>query len=179
MRALNFAVALTAVLPLASLRAQFAEVQPGARVRLSAPSALGQTLTGTVLARPHDSVTVARQGTLPVTIALADLRSLEISEGKSRSAGAKRGAIIGGSILGVLGIVAAAAAESCKPDVVFDCYEFSWSAVPLTIASGALYGAGIGALIGREKWQTLRVPASVSVRRMSGGRVGVGASMQF
>ena len=135
----RFAIALLALVPVASLRAQMAEVQPGARVRLTAPSVLGSRLEGTVIARTRDSLTLLRNGTIPVVISLRDVQSISMFDGKSRMAGAKRGAIIGGALMGVLGgVLAITPSDGCDPKTDVGCVQFTWADVPVTALLGVL-----------------------------------------
>lgn len=175
-----FALALVALFPVASLHAQFVQLQPGARIRLTA-TALSGRMAGIVASRGRDSITILRNGTSPVSIALADVRAVEISEGKSRVDGAKRGALLGGVVLGALYAAFALGPQPNCDSSDPECLRFAWTEVPAAALAGAAYGAAIGAWVGRERWQRLTVeaPATVAVRRLSRGRVGAGAAISF
>jgi hypothetical protein len=138
-----------------------AEVQPGARVRIEAPGIVAGKYVGTVLTRAGDTLTVGNPSGAPVTVSLRALRSVEISRGKSRSAGAVRGMMWGAPIGAALGIFGIATAEECTA-----CYESLGNAEALTAftAAGLLWGAGIGAIVGRERWERFELPVRTTFR---------------
>ena len=167
----RIALLAVAVLPFSALRAQWAEIQPGAKVRITAPGVLGARLEGTVFERTADTVFVVRDGRLPVRVPLAAIRSGEVSLGKSRRSGAVSGMKWGAGIGLGLGLVVALTPDSelegCDP-TIFDCTEEvnDFGIVALTTVSSALGGAGIGALIGKERWQRLSAPVSATAARV-------------
>src|SRR5689334_24380552 len=99
---LAFALLLMAA-PMA--RAQFTEAQPGSRVRVTAPSIFAGPYVGTVLAREPGIVRVGSPSSQPIDVPIDRITALDISHGKSRSAGAGRGVAIGTPIGLVLGLV--------------------------------------------------------------------------
>ena len=129
------------------------EVQPGARVRIVAPGIVAGRYVGTVLSRSADTITVGSSNSLPIALPTTRIESLEISRGKSRADGAIRGIKWGAPIGAVLGLAFIAAIND-------DCYECGFSSdskagfVALETLGGAMWGAGIGALVGRERWQS-------------------------
>jgi hypothetical protein len=138
-----------------------AEVQPGARVRVEAPGIVAGKYVGTVLSRGADTLTLGSPSTAPVKLPLRAIRSLEISRGKSRSAGAVRGMMWGVPIGLVLGVFAVATSDNCDA-----CIEATSDAegFALFAASGVLWGAGIGALVGRERWERFDLPVRTAFR---------------
>lgn len=138
-----------------------AEVQPGARVRVEAPGIVAGKYVGTVLTRSGDTLTLGNPSGAPVALPLHSIRSLEISRGKSRSAGALRGMLWGGPIGAAVGAFAVATAEDCTA-----CYEAPGDAEAFALftASGLLWGAGIGAIVGRERWDRFDLPARTAFR---------------
>jgi hypothetical protein len=136
-------------------------VEPGARVRIEAPGIVAGKYVGTVLTRAGDTLTVGNPSGAPVTVPLQALRSVEISRGKSRSAGAVRGMMWGAPIGAALGIFGIATAEECTA-----CYESVGNAEALTAftAAGLLWGAGIGAIVGRERWERFELPVRTAFR---------------
>jgi hypothetical protein len=171
----TLAVALALTLCSAStLVAQVAvrsdEIQPGARVRITAPGIVAGRYVGTVLSRSGDTVTVGSPNSLPLALPTSRIASLEISRGKSRSEGAKRGIRWGAPIGLALGLLTIGFSDAC-----YDCVNRSddvgsrvaW--VGVNGASGALWGAGIGALIGRERWEPFDLQHHAALELRSGG----------
>lgn len=128
------------------------EVQPGARVRVVAPGIVAGRYVGTVLSRSADTITVGSSSSLPIALPTSRIESLEISRGKSRADGAIRGIKWGAPFGALLGLAFIAAIND-------DCYECGFGSdnkagfVALETVGGAMWGAGIGALVGRERWQ--------------------------
>jgi len=172
MRLLQVAVRLAAlalILPVTTV-AQLAEVEPGSRIRFVAPARFGAPVTGIVLERHGDTLRIfpTRGATFDMT--LGEMAAVRISRGKSRMLGASVGALWGAGIYAVLG--ASVALSQCS-----DC-EYQVDPLEATAAfamSGAMAGATIGLIMGRERWETLTSVArgSVGFRR---GRWEVGLS---
>lgn len=129
------------------------ELHPGARVRIDAPGIVADGYTGTVLTRTADTLTVGDPRSAPMTLPITRITSLEISRGKSRSAGALRGILIGAPIGLAIGLVSTADGTTCT-----SCDESAASVVALFTLSGAVWGAGIGAIVGRERWVKFQLP---------------------
>jgi hypothetical protein len=145
---------LLALVPTAN--AQLTEAQAGSRVRVVAPGIFAGRYVGTVLGREPGIVRVGSPNTQPIDVPIDRITSVEISRGKSRSAGAGRGVAIGAPIGAVLGLISASSGES---------YRTYWNSsegridtlsraeiVVYSAATGALLGAAIGALIPKERW---------------------------
>lgn len=156
---------LAALVPARLLGAQsslaLAELHPGARVRVEAPGIVAGKYVGTVLARNADTLTVGSPSGAPLALPVHAIRTLEISRGKSRSAGAVRGMMWGVPIGVALGVFAVATADDCTA-----CFEATSDAegFALFTASGVLWGAGIGALVGRERWERFDLPTHTAFR---------------
>ena len=131
--------------------AQLTEAQPGARVRLEAPGILAGRYEGTVLTRNGDTLRVGGPNSQPITVPIDRLASFEVSRGTSRSLGAKRGVVWGSGVGLILALVALPSLQNC--DYCNNTPGDLTSFVLYLTASGALYGAGIGAPIGRERWE--------------------------
>ena len=169
-RQFAFAALLVACTALAA-KAQFPEVQPGVRIRVVAPGAVAGRFKGTVLQRTADSLVVGAPNTMPLHIPIARITELEISRGKSRGKGALRGILWGAPIGAGAGLVSMSAINSC--DVRYPgtlnrpCTDATsgdkarW--VLLSTVSFSLWGAGIGALIGREDWASYDIPQRTSL----------------
>ena len=147
--------------------AQMADLQTGVRVRLAAPGVTAARIEGMVVRRTTDSIAVVTQPGGIVVVPTRSITAGEISRGKSRAAGAKRGFVWGTGTMTLYGILLMSIDE-CAGDnragsTAPRCKETGWEFVPLAAVSGGLWGAGIGALIGRERWEQFSMPARVSV----------------
>lgn len=156
-------------------RAQLSEAQPGARVRLEAPGVLAGTFDGTVLSRTADTLSVGGPHTLPINIPIDRLTSLEVSRGSSRMLGAQHGAYWGAAIGLLLGI-AALPGDNCA---YCDSSSGEQTSMVLSVTlAGAFYGAGIGAMIGREKWERYELGPRPTLG-LRAGKPSVGVNIQF
>ena len=156
-----------------SVDAQLADIQTGARVRLAAPGLLAARIEGIVERRTTDSIAVVTQPGAIVVVPIRSITAGAISRGKSRTAGAKHGMLWGVPIMTLGGILVAAIDECGSHNAAgrtsSGCVDTGWEIVPLAVVSGVLYGAGIGALIGRERWDQFELPVRVSVRPSARG----------
>lgn len=168
------AVALLTVALALPLAAQMTEVQPGARVRVQAPGVVAGTYVGTVLRRTADTVVLGGPNVVPLSVPFASITSLEISRGKSRTDGAIVGMKWGVPILAASGGALAYAAttsdncRTCEPVNSGDVVGF----IALSAMAGAFYGAGIGAIVGRERWDSFDLTRRTSLH-LDRGRVGL------
>ncbi|MFI5256499.1 MAG: hypothetical protein ACHQRK_04490 [Gemmatimonadales bacterium] len=181
MRRQSILVAL-AIAPAIALSAgaQLTELQPGARVRIQAPGIVAGRFAGTVLTRTADTLVIGAPNATPVRVPIDRISSAEVSRGSSRSLGAVRGIEWGAPIGLVLGVIAAAGTDS-DPYCFDTCSTSDSYKVGIVAAStvaGVLWGAGIGALIGRERWDRFDVAprTSFDVRR---GRASLGFAVGF
>ena len=169
-------LALTFTLPRIAA-AQFEELQPGSRVRVSAPGTVAGRLTGVVIARTRDSLTIAPENHQVLTLPVEALRSVEVSRGKDRLAGARRGSIWG-----------AAAGVAMSATMPIDC-DGQGHGIDCTnngarpsqavyygrnALAGAVVGAAIGALLGVERWERFGTPVRPHIVAR-----GVGLSIPF
>jgi hypothetical protein len=160
MRRLAPLVALLLAMGIAPLRAQSgargtetSELQPGARLRIQAPGIVAGRHVATLLSRSADTITIGGPGTVPIAIPIARVSSMEISKGKSRSLGAVRGVEWGAPIGAGFGLLTLGAIHDCR-----NCNpqeqptDGGW--VAFSAVAGALWGAAIGAIVGRERWES-------------------------
>lgn len=163
------------------LPAQVAELGVGTRVRLRAPDVVAGRLTGVVIARGADSLTVTRPDAAPVTLRLGQVTTLDVSRGRSRSQGALKGALWGGGVMAVLGGVMLDGGTTCDASLPNEpCDEWSRAErVAYGAVSGALVGAAIGAFVGSEHWQRLTLPVRVGVAPAGRAGVRVGVAMTW
>ena len=134
-------------------------VATGARVRvttLNNPSAV----IGELVAVNDSALLIRRQlDSSDVSVPRSLVHRLEVSRGTSRGASARKGALIGLAIGGVVGF---AAGEDCSSED-FICFDRG-----STAAIGMMSGVSIGGLIGlvtggAERWRDTAVPMSLSV----------------
>lgn len=156
-------LATTAVAHPAAAQVTYAELQPGARVRLSGT----ERIAGTVLTRAGDSITIAagKHGTR--TLALASLGEVAVYRGRSRASGARAGALWGTGVGLLLG-AAVGTGDSSVNKGAFTAFA---------AYNGALTGAVIGAIAGRERWVAYGgEPSAVTGARW--GRVAPGTRVR-
>lgn len=177
--ALARSIAILAALALPA-RAQLTEMQPGVRVRIVAPGIVAGRYVGTVLTRDADTVQLGAPGTAPVKIPFARITSVEVSRGSSRALGAARGVVWGAPIGLVIGVVAAAGTD--EDPYCFDSCSTSGSykagIIATSTLAGALWGAGIGAIVGRERWERFEI-APRSAFDLRHGRATLGFALAF
>lgn len=173
--------AIIAILALASVSVAASaqsELRPGTRIRITAPGAVAGRLAGTLLAHSADSLTIGSPSLAPLTIAKARIAQLEVSRGSSRAEGAKRGLLWAAPIgAGITALAAASARDcgTCNPERTVTAEE----AANLMI-SVMVWGAGIGALMGRERWERLDLPVrGTSAILRKDGRPALGARFPF
>ena len=175
--ALSICFALIALAPVA--QAQSNELQPGARIRVSAPGIVAGRYVGTILSKNGDTLQLGGPNTAPVNVPVSRITSLEISRGKSRLHGAGRG-VLWGTPIGLL--IGAASANSLNDCTDFGCSDASSDEQGAYILGstlgGALWGAGIGALVGRERWEHFDVGAR-SAFDYRDGRSRFGIAVKF
>lgn len=175
--ALSICLALTAVAPVAL--AQSNELQPGARVRVTAPGIVANRYVGTVLSHRGDTLQLGGQNAAPVLVPLDRVTSLELSRGKSRLSGAGRGVVWGVPIGLALGLATANSLEDCTD---FGCRDVSSGErsayVVASALGGGIWGAGIGALVGRERWERFDVGPRAAFDYRD-GRTRLGFAVRF
>lgn len=146
---------------------QLTHLQVGARVRAHAPT-LGARFDGVVVGTSGDTLDLVGDGAR-VRLPMAAITTLELHRGHNRGEGAKRGAVWGtavGVALGGVTALLAGAVESgcgeaytCSGDSETDAADVA-GVIGLSAISGALWGAAIGAIIGRDRWDTMAMPAA-------------------
>lgn len=175
--ALSLILAACVLLAAGPAFAQAREIQPGARIRFTGTS-VATTVTALVLERRGDTLKVLRANgaSAPFEVLMPELKTLRISQGKSRAAGAGVGALWGAGINLFSTIILVAAAADCG-----DCNsDIDGPALALSLLSGGFTGGLIGALIGKESWANVALPAGTSLHALAGERqVGVALRVAF
>ena len=144
-------------------------LQPGARIRLLESRSLGTT--GRLLAVGQDSLLYSPYQSNEVRVVpLASLRSLEYSLGGNAGQTAIRGGAIG-SALGFLAVGLVKIADR-QEDA-----KLGWALAGGV--GGSLTGLLIGGLAGKERWQSVPVPAGADVLPPPEVRAQLPVSMQL
>jgi hypothetical protein len=138
-----------AVLLVVCVAAQLPTLLPGSRVRVEADPQ--SKIQGTVMSQTRDSIVVAASGAVHTTLPSGDVSLVKVSLGKSHMTGAIKGAKIGAVVLGGLGALFGYALGDLEN---YDAADYAAVAAGSAFY-GALWGAGIGSLIGAEKWKTV------------------------
>lgn len=143
-------------------------VEPGDRIRVTAPQAFRSPVVGTLVGRAPDMLTVARRtggGADTVNIPVAVVSQLEVSRGHlSGGQGLRRGALRGATAGVVVGaILGGALALGADEQDGKEANEFA-EAAQMGAGFGAI-GLVVGGLLGtgeRERWERI-LPPTVSV----------------
>ena len=163
------------------LEAQRQAVSPGDRVRVSARS-LPRT-SGTVLDARPDSLVLRARGGDTLHAAWSDVRTLEVSGGRSRVSTALRN--------GGIGLLAGAAAGGVFGYAVYHEDDDDWCILICSRGDAGLAGAaffgivggGAGVLSGAvfpvDRWRRAETPVAVSAAPAAGGGVAVRARLKF
>lgn len=152
-------VAFTVALP-KGVSAQLMDLQPGLRIRVTAPPVLGTRYDAVIGARSADSITLVKAGATPVHISVSSLQTIEIYRGKSRASGARRGILWGAGIgaalaLATLVLPSPEERSTCSDGVCTTLTDLEQTAV--LVLGGTMWGAGIGAIAGRERWEPVQL----------------------
>lgn len=157
----------------ASLAAQrLPDVEPGTRVRLTAPELRKEQVTGDVLFMNSDTLVIELRNGENVEVPVASVERLEISRGPEYGKGLLRGAKYG-ALTGV-GVGALFFLEG----VVFDDDGgFYLIAVPFLTGVAAVSGALVGGLVGTifppETWEEIPLSPRPEVTAVPGGGIGI------
>jgi hypothetical protein len=176
-RALHNIVAIAWCFAMAIPRAEaqiapLVELQPGTRVRVQAPGVLAGPLEATVIARARDTVTLTTSRGVPIHVPLAAITTAEVSRGRSHADGSVKGLTWGAGAGLVVGLVSAivydARSDACGAEPC-DNKLSPGQVVVSGFVTGAVLGAGIGAIKGVEHWERLTIPTYVAVRPSRAG----------
>lgn len=137
-------------------------LRPGVKVRIDVSAS--PRMTGVVQSVTPDSVVLyVEPSAIRFGIARSEIQSIQISHGRSASAGAKKGALWGAATFGGIATIIAFSLASDS------AYKASTDGISPAVfaAVGIAEGAGIGALIGvfvkSEKWESVSVRPAVGV----------------
>lgn len=157
--------ALSCALSLAPMlaQAQLAELRPGVRVRIRAPATVAGLLTATVVRSTADSVSFAASNAVVTTVPTAGLTSVEISRGKSHGKGAVRGLMWGVGVGAGLGLLVVLPKGYCEETYGTGSSCSKGQDFADIMLGSLVVGSAVGAVIGRERWERLSLPARLSV----------------
>lgn len=153
-------------------------VEPGMRIRLTAPTIKKRRVTGKVVSMTDTRLVVKNDNDEEILIPRRAVATLEQSlGGSSKGEGAVKGALVGLGLAAVLGVVVG---EDCAHSQSFVCFDRPTTAVimsVLTVPTGAI----VGAIRAKgEKWAPLggsdRVSLQVGGDR---GRAGLRLALRF
>lgn len=154
------------MLPL-SLGAQMLDVQPGVRVRVSAPGVVAGRIDGTVIGRTQDSIVVATPSSTQYRFELASLSAVEVYQSRSHARGAWKGALWGGGVMLPLALLGTMdTPQGTDQASVFLEVE--------TVYAGV--GAIIGSIIGADSWSAHKLTPNVAA---GPGGLRLGAAIRF
>jgi len=151
-----------------SAGAQDQSLHEGARVRIDTRSS--RQIVGIVKSFDGDSVSLYTDNNgATLSLARNDVTGIRVSQGKSATRGAIRGAMWGTAIGGLAAAIVIAAIKTDDTYVESDG-EAGYVALN-SLIGGALWGAGIGAFVKSERWERVsmrpRVVGSPSGVRLS------------
>ena len=152
---MRYLVALVSFCVAGPVYGQLPDLVPGARVRL-ADTAHQARVEATVIARAGDSLVVATTTGGVYRFTASALTSAELYRGRTAGAGARRGAMWGAAVSAPLAVLVVALAGSEGPNTVGE----NIAGAAVTVAAYAGIGAIIGAIVGGEEWQVLKVGRS-------------------
>ena len=147
-----------------------APVTVGSRVRILAPTAFKGRVEGLIIEMDDKSLLLGINDRVPLRISRQAITELDVSMGQHRHA--LKGAIIGvGVALAMSGFIALATRSDQGGNSQSGGAYFG-----LTLASGAIWGAGIGALSKGDRWSTVpleKVRVSLGPTRGHGFKLSV------
>jgi hypothetical protein len=144
----------------------------GSRVRIVAPTTV-KRIEGIVAAMDDASLLVSTDDHVPVRVQRQAITRLEVSTGRHRRT--LKGLIIGVGIGAGLGAV-----TPRDFGCLGSCPDQKLEVVGGLMLVGAFYGAGIGALIKRDRWREVPLDRlRVGLTQTRGRGVGLSLSVQF
>ena len=151
-------------------------LEPGDRVRMSAPPHTPHRVQGELVLYQGDSIAVREEGTgtvylAPVTSVRSLAKNVGLDRGRSVERGVQLGLFLGASLGAVAGPLMA------KDEDTGQFYE----KIALSTGGGAVLGvalgAAYGALFARERWLGLRMPIRPTMGTTAGGAATVSLSI--
>jgi len=144
--ALLAAVLLLAVLPRQARSQQAVHVEPGTRIRVTAPPMLADPLPGWLVELRADTLVFATPQTQRIAVSRQSVRRLELTMGRDRWDRGLRGGMAG-LLLGTLAELTIAEKDGGPDGPCFPCVSGGYA------FSGLVLGATLGALLAPERWE--------------------------
>lgn len=144
-------------------------LREGTKIRVTSQG--GPRVTGVVSAATPDSLFLLAEGGGRYSVSRSSIETLQVSHGRSASAGAKKGALWGLGIFGGFGVLTAVALESDQGWENTYGNTNAWTFATVIAAEGAGIGAIIGALVKSEKWTEMSAQPTLGVTK-TGIRLG-------
>jgi hypothetical protein len=145
---------------------------PDARVRVELAN--GQVLTGRVASVDRDSLYLRAENAASArAIAMPFIRTLQLSAGRDRWRGARRGTLVTG-VISLAAIGMAVYTDTRSRDAIIPSTLF---VVPLGVVFTGL-GTGVGAVAAPEKWST-RIAVGGAARGLQAQELRVGVRWEF
>jgi hypothetical protein len=171
MRPLYITLVALAALPVpTTASAQFPELTCGARIRVHAPAYIAGRIDGRLETQRHDSLKITRSDGSAISVPSAEVTGVQVSRGRSWWLGAARGSLWGAAGGLAVGTAAALGPNGCGTSCTAEEARGHFLATPLR---GALLGAGVGALLGAERWTTVSLPPRVTIEPVNRDRIAV------
>ncbi len=163
MRKLFIPLVATLIVACSSAALAQTTVREGARVRITERGS--HRITGIVQSATADSIVLfAEPNGAKMSFARARIESMQTSEGKSASKGAVKGGLWGAGLMGAgLGLVLATTANEDNFAEVYGEGQGRGAFFGQGVLSGAMIGAGIGAVMRSERWQEISIQPVVGV----------------
>jgi hypothetical protein len=134
-------------------------LEPGTRIRVTAPSVLPSRTAGSLYALLPDTLVLARPDGDRVAVANHRIQRIELSLGRDREQGARRMGLLGAMVGAGLGATIGALTAKDLPTGIE-------ASAGLGFLGGGLLGGGIGAAAGArfapERWQAYRIDAAAA-----------------
>ncbi len=152
--------------------AQSANIVPGVRVRV-ATMLHSNWIDGTILERTADSLVLVTQPGAQARLAWMSIKSLDVYRGHSVVAGAKRGFLWGAVTAIPLMLTISSRDSTVHPNAIA-----SVAAGAAVMSLFGIFGAVIGAPVGRDTWESAALqPVLQPVVQHAGGRTGIGVRL--
>jgi hypothetical protein len=151
------------------------DVHPGVAVRVQAPSRLLKPFDGVYVGRSGDTLIFGNDARGPVKVPAAAITALDVSRGKSRLAGAAHGALWGGGVSGLIGLLVAGADATSDSGAMPGATSY----VFMMATGGAEIGAIVGAIVGKRAWTRANLSTVLNTAHVDVHRLGVQLALRF
>lgn len=169
-------LATIALVSACTLNAQIPTLSGGTRVKLWTRGT-DAAITGRVFSQTGDTIRIASNEVVHV-VPTTSIARIDVGSGRSRGAGAIRGAKIGALSMGGFCLVVCGIAYLA--DSTHEDFGSLAGFVGLSAYSGALWGAIIGAIVGTERFATAYSEhVALRIEPVVGGKRRIGLALRF